>query len=81
MLKLASTSLMPKLAPTFSMPVLDPTVMEDWQIAEAAEKNMKSVSQLTEELGILPDEVIPMGRQLAKIDYNMVLNRPVDRPT
>jgi formate--tetrahydrofolate ligase len=72
---------MPKLAPTFSMPVLDPTVMEDWQIAEAAEKNMKPVSQLTEELGILPDEVIPMGRQLAKIDYNMVLNRLVDRPT
>jgi formate--tetrahydrofolate ligase len=72
---------MPKLAPTFSMPVLDPTVMEDWQIAEAAEKNMKSVSRLTEELGILPDEVIPMGRQLAKIDYNMVLNRLVDRPT
>jgi formate--tetrahydrofolate ligase len=49
--------------------------MEDWQLAEVAEENMKSVSQLTEELGILPDEVVPMGRQLAKIDYNMVLNR------
>ncbi|MHC4883051.1 MAG: formate--tetrahydrofolate ligase [Planctomycetota bacterium] len=56
-------------------------MMEDWQIAEAAEENMKSVSQLTEELGILPDEVIPMGRQLAKIDYNMVLNRLSNRPT
>ena len=81
MFKLASTSLEPKLAPVLSKPVLDPITMEDWQIAEAAEENMKSVSQLTEELGILPDEVIPMGRQLAKIDYNMVLNRLSDRPT
>ena len=59
---------------------LDPTTMKDWQIAEAAEENMKPISQLTEELGILPDEVIPMGRQLAKIDYNKVLARIGDRP-
>jgi formyltetrahydrofolate synthetase len=72
MLKLASTSLMPKL---------DPTLMEDWQIAEAAEENMKPISELTEELGIQPDEVIPMGRQLAKIDYNKVLKRLSDQPT
>ena len=55
--------------------------MQDWQVAEAAEENMKPISQLTEELGILPDEVIPMGRQLAKIDYNKVLERVGDRPT
>ncbi|MHC4759789.1 MAG: formate--tetrahydrofolate ligase [Planctomycetota bacterium] len=62
------------------MPKLDPTVMKDWQIAEAAEKYMKPVSELTDELGILPDEVIPMGRQLAKIDYNKVLERIGDCP-
>lgn len=72
---------MPKLATTALMPKLDPTSMEDWQVAEAAEENMKSVSELIEKLGILPDEVIPMGRQLAKVDYNKVLNRLSDRPT
>jgi formate--tetrahydrofolate ligase len=55
--------------------------MADWQIAEAAEANMKPISQLTEELGILPEEVIPMGRQLAKIDYNKVLDRLESKPT
>ena len=32
------------------MTKLDPTTMKDWQIAEAAEENMKPLSQLTEEL-------------------------------
>jgi len=63
------------------MTKLDATTMKDWQIAEAAEENMKSISQLTEKLGILPDEVIPMGRQLAKIDYNKVLERVGECPT
>ena len=35
---------------------LDPTKMQDWQIAEAAENNMKSVHQLADELGIKEDE-------------------------
>ena len=63
------------------MTKLDPRSMADWQIAEAAEANMKPISQLTEELGILPEEVIPMGRQLAKIDYNKVLDRLESKPT
>lgn len=62
------------------MAKLDPTTMKDWQIAEAAEAAMKPISQLTDELGILADEVIPMGRQLAKIDYNKVLARIGNRP-
>ena len=62
------------------MTMLNPTEMADWQIAEAAEANMKSIQQLTDELGILPDEVIPMGRQLAKIDYNQVLGRVGNHP-
>jgi len=62
------------------MAKLDPTTMKDWQIAEAAEANMLSIAQLTEKLGILPDEVIPMGRQLAKIDYTKVLARVGNRP-
>jgi len=49
--------------------------MADWQIAEAAENNLKSIPVLAGELGLLPEEVIPMGRQLAKIDHKLVLER------
>jgi formyltetrahydrofolate synthetase len=59
---------------------LDPTKLKDWQIAEAAEATMKSVDQLASEAGILADERIPMGRQLAKIDYERVLSRLKDKP-
>lgn len=59
---------------------LDPTKMKDWQIAEAAEATMKPVYQVAEEAGLLPDELIPMGRQLAKIDYMKVLERLKDKP-
>ena len=54
---------------------LDPRKMADWQIAEAAEENLKSIPTLAGELGLLPEEVIPMGRQLAKIDHRLVLER------
>ena len=54
---------------------LDPTKMKDWQIAEAAEQSMKPVSLLAEELGLKEDELLPMGRQLAKVDYAMALER------
>lgn len=59
---------------------LDPTKLKDWQIAEMAEATMKPVQQLAEEAGLLPDEIIPMGRQLAKIDYLKVLERLKDKP-
>ena len=54
---------------------LDPTKMKDWQIAEAAEQSMKPVSLLAEELGLKEDELLPMGRQLAKVDYARVTER------
>jgi len=54
---------------------LDPTKMQDWQIAEAAEKSMKTIGQLTGDLGLKDEEVLPMGRQLARVDYAMVLDR------
>ena len=59
---------------------LDPASMPDWQIAEAAEKYMKSPEQLAADAGLTRDELIPMGRQLAKIDYTHVLERLRDRP-
>ncbi len=60
---------------------LDPTKMKDWEIAEAAEESMKPVRQLAEELGLKEDELLPMGRQLAKVDYAKVLERVGNRPT
>lgn len=54
---------------------LDPTKMEDWQVAEAAETNAKDIYELADILGIEKDELIPMGQQLAKVDYKKVLKR------
>ena len=59
---------------------LDPTKMKDWQVAEAAEEDMKPVSQLAEEMGLKGDELIPMGRTLAKVDYLKALARLKDAP-
>ena len=60
---------------------LDPRKLKDWQIAEAAEEEMKPVGQLAEEMGLREDELIPMGRKLAKIDYQKVLARLKGAPT
>jgi formyltetrahydrofolate synthetase len=59
----------------------DPTKMQDWQIAEMAEQSMKPVSQLADELGIKPDELLPFGRQLAKVDYAKILQRLTNEST
>ena len=59
---------------------LDPTKMKDWQVAEAAEEKMKPVSQLAKEMGLQDDELIPMGRKLAKVDYQKALTRLADVP-
>ena len=59
---------------------LDPTKLADWQIAEEAEKEMKTVAQLADDFGLKPEELIPYGRQLAKIDQAMVRERLKDRP-
>ena len=54
---------------------LDPTQMADWQIAEAAIPNMRSPAELAEAVGLTSDEIIPMGRHLAKLDYARILDR------
>lgn len=60
--------------------LLDPTKHADWEIAEAAEKNMKTSRQLAEELGIQDDELLPYGHYIAKVDYARVLERLKDKP-
>ncbi len=60
---------------------LDPTRLEDWEIAQAAEQDMKSPAQLARDLGLQDDELIPMGRYLAKIDQALVMKRLEQAPT
>ncbi len=59
---------------------LDPTKYADWQIAEAAEKTMKTSPQLAEELGLEKEELLPHGHYIAKVDYARVLDRLKDKP-
>lgn len=59
---------------------LDPTKHADWEIAEAAEKNMKTVYQLAEEMGLEKEELLPHGHYVAKVDYKSILNRLSNRP-
>jgi len=61
--------------------VLDPRVMQDWEIAEAAEERMKSIQRLAAEIGLRDEELIPYGNRLAKVDYQKVLARLQDTPT
>jgi len=60
--------------------MLDPTKLQDWQIAEEAEKSMKSVHRLASEWGILDNELLPYGHHLGKVDYAAVLDRLKERP-
>ncbi len=57
----------------------DAVNMADWQISEAAEKNMPSPDEWREKLGLEKDEILPMGR-LAKLDFLKIINRLQDQP-
>ena len=54
---------------------LAPTRLKDWEIAQVAERDMKSPAQLAQDLGLQDDELIPMGRYLAKVDHALVMER------
>jgi formate--tetrahydrofolate ligase len=60
---------------------LDPTKMKNWEIAEAAEKNIKSIFQLADEIGLKQDELLPAGHTLGKVNFAKVLDRLKDAPT
>lgn len=59
---------------------LDPRKLQDWQIAEEAERHMKKIFQLADETGIQGDELIPMGHHIGKVDFLKVLGRLENRP-
>lgn len=60
--------------------MLDPTKLADWQIAEAAEATMRTPQQLADALGLLPDELIPFGRQIARVDQMAIRKRLANAP-
>lgn len=57
----------------------DAVNMADWQISEAAEKNMPTPEEWRDKLGLEKDEILPMGR-LAKLDFLKIMNRLKDKP-
>jgi len=57
----------------------DATKMKDWQIAEAAEKNMPNSDEWRERLNLQKDEVMPYGR-LCRLDFLKIIERLRDKP-
>ena len=54
---------------------LDPITVPDWKIAQAAEKRMKKIRTLGDELGLTDMELMPYGHYVAKLDYRSILSR------
>ncbi len=59
---------------------IDPTKLADWEIAEAAEAGMKTVYQLSDQLGLEKHELLPHGHYVAKLDFKSILNRLTAKP-
>lgn len=59
---------------------LDPKQHADWQIAQHAEKTMKHISAVAEDMGLLPEELLPYGHHMGKIDQQKLLNRCANKP-
>ena len=57
----------------------DAVKMKDWEISEAAEKNMPTWEEWRDKLGLEKDEVIPYGR-LCKLDFMKIIDRLKDKP-
>lgn len=57
----------------------NPTKMADWQIAEAAEKNMPLPDEWRDRLGLKKDEIIPHGK-ICKLDFMKIIDRLKNKP-
>ena len=56
-----------------------PLTLKDWELADRAEADMKTVRRLADDWGILDEELLPYGHYLGKVDYAAVLGRLKDR--
>ncbi len=59
---------------------LDPTKHADWEIAQDAEKDMLTIYEIGEKLGLTKEELLPQGHYIGKIDFRKVLDRLADKP-
>lgn len=59
---------------------LDPKQYADWQIAQHAEKTMKPIEDIAGGMGLLPQEFLPYGHHMGKIDQQQVLARCAAQP-
>ena len=59
---------------------IDPREYKDWQIAQVAEEKMLPIMQIGTNWGILPEEILPSGHFVAKLDYARILSRLEERP-
>jgi formate--tetrahydrofolate ligase len=59
---------------------LDPTKHADWEIAQDAEKDMLTIYEIGEKLGLTKEELLPQGHFIAKVDFRAVLERLKDKP-
>ncbi|HUV56195.1 MAG TPA: formate--tetrahydrofolate ligase [Dehalococcoidales bacterium] len=57
----------------------DAVKMKDWQISEAAEKNMPVPEEWRERLSLEKDEIIPYGR-ICRLDFMKIIERLKDKP-
>ena len=57
----------------------DAVKMKDWQIAEAAEKNMPASEEWRERLNLQKDEILPYGK-ISKLDFLKIIERLKDKP-
>lgn len=58
---------------------VDPRKHKDFEIAQHAERNMKTVYQLGEKLGLEKEELLPHGHYVAKVDFQSILKRLKDK--
>ncbi len=62
------------------MALPDPTKHKDWEIAAAAEENMKTVYELGEILGLEKEELLPYGHYYGKVDFVKAMKRLESKP-
>jgi formate--tetrahydrofolate ligase len=59
---------------------LDPIKYADWEIAQDAEKEMLTIYEIGEKLGLTKEELLSHGHYIGKIDFRAVLDRLKDKP-
>lgn len=59
---------------------MNPAKTPDWKIAQAAEKKMKTIFELRDELGLNEREILPYGHYVGKLDYRTILERLKEEP-